>query len=269
MTFAAFVLALLALVASVGALLMLARAGLWFAPIPTHRPPVRVPTLAVTINVNSRGRCNNEFRGTVVVTVTYPAPLPRNRAEVRLTLADKNRNNISFVRLSKTDLGIVRNNTRKRVSFDGEITDVCQDGTFDVEVTGQLQGTGTGPDSASDTGTVPANPIKAQAPTGITPSGDGSFSYGARNPTDSNTEVILTCCGGAGAAGVYTIDFVRPSNVKNLRANPANINCPGGPHYIAISGKLIDLTQRGLVTVRVTAPGGKYCTVATIIEPAA
>lgn len=263
-----FFIAVLALVFSAVGLFLLWRSGLFFSPIPTHRPLVRLPTLAVAARVGRRGSCNKEFRGTATITITYPAPPPPNRAEVQIRLSIVNRTNIASVSLSQEDLGVVRNNDTKRVTFDGTLTDECLDGSFAIFAEGTLIGTGASPSPASDAVVVPASPIKARAPGGITPQANGSFTYGARNPADPSEEVEMTCCAGAGAAGGYTVASVRPSNVTGVAAAPAAFACPGGPHFITVTGRLQDLTRMGMVTLEITAPGGGKCTVATQIEPA-
>ena len=103
---------------------------------------------------------------------------------------------------------------------------------------------------------VPAAPCATEVLDFPDTQANGSFSY----------SLLATCC--PTAAGNFTVRFETGQNVAGLTATPTAFTCPGGPHTIRITGRLVDLGSQGTVLVRITPPRGDPCTLRTDVEPA-
>jgi hypothetical protein len=210
-----------------------------------QNPPVNMPVLVLTTDLRSSKKCGDRtFRGSAEMELVYlPAPGVPN-AEVRVTLEIRRSDNVT-VSLGSTDLGVFRRDTRKNVTFDGELTNACLDGEFVVSATAVNQG----PDRASlfqsDRLQVAALPYTASMPHQISTSDGRNFTLDA----------TIECCGASPRERIF---FSGLLDVTNLRAVPRTFTCAaaGGRHVITITGEKTGENTIGTFTAHARFPGG-------------
>lgn len=245
LTFTVFI-SIFSLVAAAGVFFFLWGRGVFATPIVTN-PTVEMPLLLVTSNLNNNTRCGDkEFRGTIDVELIY-FPSPNPRAEVKVTLEIRRRNNCS-ASLSKTELGIFRNDVTEDSIFSGELTNACADGDFTVSAKAVNQGPGATMIADATRVDIDAIPYNVSMPTQISTS----------NGRDFTLDIAIVCC----EAGIkQTIKFDNISGVANLAAAPDSFTCaaPNAPHTITITvtGRKIDENQVGVFSVKADSLFGK------------
>lgn len=209
-------------------------------------PPVNMPVLILTTNLNPSRKCGDRtFRGTAEMELVYlPAPGVPN-AEVRVALEVRRRDNVT-ASLGTTELGVFRDDARKNVAFDGELTNPCLDGEFVVSATAVNQG----PDRASlfesQRIQVDALPYTVSMPHQISTIDGRNFTL----------DVEITCCAAAARERIF---FSGQADVVNLRAAPRSFTCAGagGRHVITITGQKADANTVGTFTVNARFPAGR------------
>ena len=240
----ALILAIAALGVAVGTFFVVWQRGAFAAPIVTD-PTVEMPIVLLFGNLNSSRKCaDKEFRGTAELELLY-LPSPNPRAEVRVTLEIRRSDNVS-VALARTDLGIFRNDVTESVSFDGELTDPCDDGDFTMVATAVNQGPGSTTLIDSDRVFVDALDFVVSMPTQI------STTDGIRFTLD----VVIDCCG---RGGRHRVSFSNRSGVRNLRAAPRRFRCgdANDQDTVTITGEKEDENQVGVFTVNARSAFGR------------
>lgn len=204
-----------------------------------------MPLLLVTSNLNKNTRCaDKEFKGTVDVELIY-FPSPNPRAEVKVTLEIRRKHNCS-VSLSKTELGIFRNDMTKDSNFSGELTNACADGDFTVSATAVNQDPGSTMIADATRVDIDALPYTVSMPTQIS----------TTNGRDFTLDIAIVCC----VAGLkQTIKFDNINGVEDLDAAPDAFTCAAAnaPHTITVTGRKIDENQVGVFTVKADSFFGK------------
>lgn len=210
-------------------------------------PPPPPPTITSRIS-DITERCDGPFIAEVIVS--------QNNAGVTQNI------NIALGALVNINPGAAVNPAAFRLA-DGETKSVFVTGTLTNScMNGSLNFTATGT-SVIVSGAIAINikavPVKGTAPNGVTPNSNGVFTY----------NVTFNCCPGAAiAAHQITLSG---SNVTNLAANPAAVNCPAaGAQIVNVTGKLVTLEREGKVFCLATgpAPAGGNCNLITNVEPA-
>jgi hypothetical protein len=211
-----------------------------------QNPPVNMPVLILTSNLNASSKCGDKtFRGTAEMELVYlPAPGTPN-AEVRVALDIRRSDNVT-VSLGSADLGVFRNDARKNVAFHGELTNACLDGEFVVSATAVNQGPGHASLFESERIQVNALPYTVSMPHQISTADGRNFTL----------DVEITCCA---AAARERILFSGQLGVVNLRAAPRSFTCAGagGRHVITITGQKVDENTVGTFTVNARFPAGR------------
>lgn len=236
-------LAVLSLVTAAGLFFFLWGRGILAAPV-TSNPPVEMPVLLVTSNLNKNVTCGDkEFRGTIDIELIYLFPM--TNAEVKLA-AEIRREDKCDADLSKKNLGIFRNDSVETVNFSVTLDDICEDGFFTVLVTAVNQGPGSTTIAEGTRVDVPALEYSVDMPTQIS----------TTNGRDFTMNIIIGCCGG----GLQqTIKFDNINGVRDLSAVPGDFTCAPGAlnHTITITGKKTNENQVGVFTVKADSLTGE------------